>query len=450
MKKLNVFAVVIISFLLSGIFTTIASAAPDTGVTLHKDGCCDGYTLLSVWSFNHSYETWHASLIDMDGKEINSWTTIAEPAKMLQDGSIITGGDKTYTDKSETNLCQLDWNGNVIWNFSGWDDDGTGTLMARSHHDFEREGNPVGYYAPGQDFVPFGKTLILGHITTNNASISKKTLLDDVIYEVNWDGTLTGFKWIASEHIDEMGFDLKARIDMWLNPGGPGLLLGCTPGDLLHINSVSLLGKNRWYDAGDERFNPENIIISSRHTGLIAIISRETGKIVWRVGPDYSKNTEEGRKLGAIIGPHNAHMIPDGLPGAGDILVFDNGGISGYGLLVFPNHLRLYSRVIEFNPITLEIVNEYKHRIGLTVFPRYGDLHKFFSPTMGSAQRLPNGNTLVTEALPGRIFELNQKNEIVWEFITSSRSTFFYRAYRVPPEWVPGNPSGYTFWEQTK
>ena len=83
----------------------------------------------------------------------------------------------------------------------------------------------------------------------------------------------------------------------------------------------------------------------------MAIIDRETGKIVWRIGPDYSKDTEVGQKLGQIIGMHNAHMIPQGLPGEGNILVFDNGGYAGYGLLGIPaRYLRFYSRVIEFNP----------------------------------------------------------------------------------------------------
>ena len=35
-------------------------------------------------------------------------------------------------------------------------------------------------------------------------------------------------------------------------------------------------------------------------------------------------------KLGQIIGQHNPHIIPKGLPGAGNLLVFDNGGASGY------------------------------------------------------------------------------------------------------------------------
>ena len=36
--------------------------------------------------------------------------------------------------------------------------------MARQHHDYQREGNPVGYYAPGMDpMVERGNTLILCH-----------------------------------------------------------------------------------------------------------------------------------------------------------------------------------------------------------------------------------------------------------------------------------------------
>ena len=102
---------------------------------------------------------------------------------------------------------------------------------------------------------------------------------------------------------------------------------------------------------------------------------------------------------------------------------------------------RLYSRVIEFNPITLSIVWEYTKK-------------DFFSPTQGSAQRLPNGNTLITESLTGRIFEVTRNNEIVWEyksnFLDTDGLTTVYRAYRIPPEWVPGNPAGYEFWDCNK
>ncbi|WP_438037357.1 hypothetical protein [Sorangium sp. So ce204] len=41
--------------------------------------------------------------------------------------------------------------------------------------------------------------------------------------------------------------------------------------------------------------------------------------------------SEAERRLGWIIGQHHAHLIPRGLPGEGNLLVFDNGGWAGYG-----------------------------------------------------------------------------------------------------------------------
>ncbi|MHC4720712.1 MAG: arylsulfotransferase family protein, partial [Planctomycetota bacterium] len=41
---------------------------------------------------------------------------------------------------------------------------------------------------------------------------------------------------------------------------------------------------------------------------------------------------------------------------------------------------------------------------------------KFFSKRRGSCQRLPNGNTLITESDEGRVFEITRGGETVWEF----------------------------------
>lgn len=412
-----------------------------------NNSICEGYMICSIVPFMLLGDSHHALLIDMDGNEINNWNTIPDPVKMLPNGSIISATGEYIETWDSTNLTQLSWNGSVEWNFNGFDNE-TGTPMAREHHDFQREGNPVGYYAPGQDFLQKGDTLILGHDTVTNKSISWQTLIDDVIYEVDWNGTFTGFKWHASEHINQMGFTKKERRSIWINPGGPGLLLFCLPGDWIHINSVSRLGKNKWYDHGDNRFHPDNLIISSRHASFIAIIDYVTGDIIWRIGPRYPLDSEEGKNLGEIIGPHHAHMIPDGLPGAGNIIVFDNGGLAGYGFLGFPNQFRMYSRVIEFNPITYEIKQEYINKDGLNHLVRQGEFHRFYSPTLCNIQRLPNGNTLVSEGLSGRIFEITPENTVVWEWVTPDRKDYIYRAYRVPPEWVPGNPAGYRYWEK--
>ena len=56
-------------------------------------------------------------------------------------------------------------------------------------------------------------------------------------------------------------------------------------GDWMHINSMSYLGPNKWYDAGDERFHPDNIIWDGREANYIAIISKKTGKVVLVLRP---------------------------------------------------------------------------------------------------------------------------------------------------------------------
>lgn len=146
-------------------------------------------------------------------------------------------------------------------------------------------------------------------------------------------------------------------------------------------------------------------------------------------------------ELGQIIGQHHPHIIPKGLPGAGNLLVFDNGGASGYGYInpATPNGVnsmaRDSSRVLEINPVTFEKIWEYS--IG-------GLEHmRFYSWYVSAAQRLPNGNTMITEGGDGRIFEVTTDNEIVWEYVSPyfeeerpTRNAMF-RATRLPYDWVP-------------
>ena len=187
-------------------------------------------------------------------------------------------------------------------------------------------------------------------------------------------------------------------------------------GDWMHLNAMSALGPNKWYDAGDERFHPDNIITDGRETNIIFIISKETGQVVWKVGPYYDYTPE--KNLGWIIGQHHAHMIPRGLPGEGNILVYDNGGWAGYGspnpgsLTGAKNALRDYSRVLEFDPVTLKIVWQHTPHEAGYVHPT--DSNRFYSPFISSAQRLPNGNTLITEGSGGRIIEVTADHDLVW------------------------------------
>ena len=262
---------------------------------------------------------------------------------------------------------------------------------------------------------------------------------------MTWDGKIV-WEWLASDHFEELGFNEEAKNTLYRHPGWSEQRGSA---DWFHINSMSTLGPNKWHDAGDQRFHPDNIIWSSRRTNIIGITDKKSGKIVWRVGPDYTASPAL-RELGQIIGQHHPHIIPKGLPGEGNILVFDNGGWAGYGapnpgsVTGVNNALRDYSRVIEFDPVTLKIVWEYSPATAGYI-PRQ-EAYRFYSGYISSAQRLPNRNTLITEGADGRIFEVTREREIVWEYV----SPFYfrpnprykpvnrvYRAYRVPYDWVP-------------
>ena len=413
-----------------------------TGVTVYNpEKCWNGYTIFPA-------KEQGAMLIDMNGAEVQLWKGLhGFPNKLLPGGQVLGHlGDRNnaFGMQDQTDLVQVDWDGNIVWKFNKYEyieDPGQKPQwMARQHHDYQREGNPVGYYVPGMDpLVDRGNSLILAHKNLRNAKISDKMLIDDVIIEVSWEGDVI-WEWICSDHFDEYGFDEAAKNILFRDPN-----MRPSGGDWMHINSMSALGPNKWYDGGDTRFHPDNIIWDGRETNIIAIIDKKTGKIAWQVGPNYD-GSQALRDLGWIIGLHHAHMIPRGLPGEGNILVFDNGGWAGYGVpnpgspTGAKNALRDYSRVIEFDPVTLKIVWQYTPIEAGYLKPV--DANRFYSPFISSAQRLPNGNTLITEGSGGRLIEVTAKHELVWEYISPywgkmMKINMVYRAYRAPYGWVP-------------
>ena len=416
------------------------------GVSTRTEGACAGYTLLAAPAPNASASQ-VVTLVDMDGHVVHRWNLWAMPPLMIPGGAVIGARSQrkiaAHVLQDAIDITQVAWDGNIEWTYSGWDDDCTGVMMARQHHDLQREGSTVGYWAPGQAPLARGKTLVLGHTTRLVLEVSDRMLTDDVFYELDANGQQTGWQWRAADHVEEMGFDADARAAIRKNPGWD---MTRQTGDWLHINSLSRLGRNRWFEQqGDHRFHPENLIFSSRAANFIAIVDHVSGEIVWRVGPDMSAG-KPGAELGQFVGQHHAHMIPHGLPGAGNILLFDNGGQSGYGgPRGYPRNTRSWSRVLEFNPVSLRKVWQYG--ADTSESPEY-----FFSYMIGGAQRLPNGNTLITDGVPGHIFEVTREKRIVWSyrspFTDKYGSPLVYRAYRVPPEWIPvkAEKGHYTTW----
>jgi feruloyl esterase len=377
-------------------------------------------------------------VIDMNGNVVKRWeglnNSAGGPARVLPGGVVISASGARPPYQESLELVRQDFAGNVLWKFAQTEQikmrDGSMVWSARQHHDWQLDSFPAGYYSPESTPTADGATtLILTHTNRMQPNVADVMLEDDRLIEVSPKGEI-GWTWVASDHIDELGFAPDARKAIraanTFNKGRGSF-------DWLHVNSATYLGPNRWFDQGDMRFAPNHVIISSREASLLAIIDRK-GAIVWRLGPDFSASREL-RAIRQIIGQHHAHFIPKGLPGAGNLLVFDNGGSSGYGFNtpIAPDGVgafaRATSRVLEINPVTLELVWSYTN-------PR------FFSTNISGAQRLPNGNTLITAGAGGRMFEVTREGAIVWEYMYplfsgANASNAVYRAYRVPYGWIP-------------
>lgn len=418
------------------LFTILCNAAPSvypTGTTIFDPAqTWNGFTVLSV------LDTPGVVVIDMNGRVVKQWddfnVSAGGPARVLPNGIVVAPRGANPGHQEALELVQKDFSGKVLWSFNKSEQiknaEGEMIWSARQHHDWQRPDFPAGYYSPNiNPAAESEKMLLLTHSSITNKNIANILLEDDHIIEISTSGEIL-WQWRGSEHIDELQFDQDAR---------EAIKSGAQSGfnrnhyDWFHINSANYVGPNQWFNGGDQRFAPDNVIISSRQASVIAIIARD-GSVVWQLGPDFSRD-EKQKAIRQIIGQHDAHMIPQGLPGAGNILIFDNGGSSGYGApsAISPTGVGIYaratSRIVEINPVTLQLVWSYS-------------APNFFSTNISGVQRLENGNTLITEGAPGRVFEVTKEGKIVWEFMNppseyGRKSNAVYRAYRIPYGWIP-------------
>ena len=412
-----------------------------TGVTIYDPSKTqNGYTVyMSALGY---------TVMDMNGRLVKTIKGIKNPLKPMPNGEVIGAfGNVPGAPgaNSSTDFIHINWDGQVKFRFNENRkvtlEDGQKIMAACLHHDCQWMDVPV-YETPCVSSEhKDGNLLLLTHQPVYDIQISDKPLLDERIIEVNENHEIV-WEWNAHEHIDEMGLDTEARKALFNYP-----MMG---GDWIHLNAVSVLGDNIHAQNGDRRFAPENILCSSRQLNIVFIIEKKSGKIIWRLGPDYSCSPEQ-TAIGQIIGQHHAHMIPKGLPGEGNILIFDNGSFGGYGRPtgVAPQGTdamrRHYSRVVEINPVTLKLEWEYMKAQRNEHDVNEMNASQFFSAYISSAQRLENGNTLITQGADGIVIEVTPDKEIVWEYVNPILNPHMpplmrasiYRSYRIPYSWIP-------------
>ena len=330
----------------------------DSIVTLYKpEKCYNGY---SVFSFEKGPP--ETRMVDMNGRIINRWQGRSERSKYLENSNLLRVG------RTAQQILELDWEGNLVWEY---------LALGIVHHDATRlaNGNTVFLY---REAVPHHRRMDSADLERRNVR-----LMADVILEVSPEKEIV-FKWHQHEHFDIDWHKPKRR----LHP------------DWTHSNTINCLPKNPWYDAGDLRFTPGNYLVSMRSLDTILIVSRETGEITWKY---------EGQYRGGLSGQHEPNMIGPDLPGAGNILIFDNG--------VEEAHNRS-SIVLELNPVSFELEWLYEQE-------------DFFSGYRSTVERLPNGNTFINEADHKRMLEVTADCEIVWEYWVPE-SWRAGRSHRVP------------------
>jgi hypothetical protein len=333
----------------------------------------------------------------MNGRVVNAWQMDRQTteegvarARLLENGRVLVQRGNMMSKVGV--IQEYDWEGKLTWQYLPEGKVPHERLLG-PHHDVFRK--------------PDGNTLLICREAVPKEHLKQitepgfrnQTIYGDAILEVDRDGRVV-WEWHSHEHLDLNHYRIIAS-PAW-RPGP----YNSTICDWTHVNTVQALPENKWFDSGDRRFRPGNVMISPRNLDTVYIIDRETGEITWSYGGEYS---------GGMSGQHEPHMIEKNMPGEGDVLIFDNGA-SPFKDLAHAGA----SYVLEVNPVTYELVWVYDKWL------------QFHSPYTSSAQRLANGNTLICESVSGRVFEVTADGETVWEHVGRTP-----RSYRYPYDYCP-------------
>jgi hypothetical protein len=369
----------------------------------------DGLTLISPRNSNETF------LIDVNFNVVQTWTGANRPSQtayVLPDNSLLrptVDTDATWGPASGGGRIQkIDANDNIVWDFFVSDS------LYLQHHDIEpmpggnvlviawERKTEAEARAAGRQNVPFGE------------------VWPTVLVEFEQDG-LHGARVVWEWHLwDHLIQDADPTKD---NYG----VLADHP-ELVDINYPAAR-QGSFDHANAVTYNPEldQIVFSARAISEVYVIDHSTttgeaaghtggnsgkgGDILYRWGNPmvYDRGTAADRVFHSV---HGAVWIDCGLPGAGNLLVFNNGNR--------PGSANDYSSVVEIE-LPVDANGHYHIAPGLPFEPAtpvwtYEDPGNFYSQSKGGAFRMPNGNTLITESNANHVFEVTRDGQKVWAY----------------------------------
>ncbi|MCP4858305.1 MAG: SUMF1/EgtB/PvdO family nonheme iron enzyme [Fuerstiella sp.] len=374
------------------------------GLLVNDTRAFNGYTLFAPKHNTMVY------LIDNEGRVVNRWDTQYEPGQsvyLLENGHLLhccfTRNGNFTRGGEGGRLEEYDWEGNLVWEFEYSSD------KVLSHHDI----------AP----LPNGNVLLLAvELKTQEecieAGFDPQMLRDghlfpEHIIEVKKTGPTTGdivWKWHVWDHLVQDFSQAKSNY-----------------GDVArHPELVDVHGSRRgipafWNHGNSIDYNAklDQIVLSVRGFNEIWVIDHSTttaeaashsggqggrgGDLVWRWGNPiaYQNGRVEDRQL---FQQHDAQWILDDCPGAGNLLIFNNGLDRGF------------TSVIEIKPPVDQLGHYSSYDAPIVWEYRADPRGAFYSSEISGAHRLPNGNTLICAGCVGNFLEVTSDGEIVWRY----------------------------------
>jgi len=395
-----------------GFVVELSAESTTVGLRQNDTNASIGYTLFNS---ERSLTTY---LIDNKGRFIHSWRSGYRPAHttyLLADGSLLRAGcvgNPDFTGGGNGGRVErYDWDGNLTW---AWE---YSNNVHCQHHDIEPlpNGNVllVAWELKSRD-----EAIAAGR---SPAKLTANKLWPDHVVEVDPANDSIVWEWHVWDHLIQDYDSTKANYGAVADH--PELVdlnytqTGNNGADWVHTNAIA--------------YNPgfDQIVLSANQFSEIWIIDHSTttaeasghtggrygmgGDLLYRWGNPqaYRAGGSSDRKFYA---EHDARWIEPGLPGAGRITVFNNGGAR-------PGR---YSTVDEFIPACDSLGNYARPAPGTAYGPAAQSWiyaatppASFYSATISGAHRLPNGNTIVCVGNSGVFFEVTRDSQVVWHYV---------------------------------
>ncbi len=405
---------VIAACLVGGVAAGQEIGPDDPGVAVDDEAAQQGYTLIAPFEQQYTY------LVDMDGRVAKQWRTSTRPGLsqlLLEDGTLVRAGNLeapgTFMRGAGAGgrIEALSWDGATLWQKDIADD----TQM--QHHEIEvlPNGNVL---ALVWELKTEDEALAAGRDPEllkypESAGTPDGELWPDKVVEYNPNTDEVVWEWHVWDHM------VQDR-----DPDKPNYVEDVSEHpDRIDINYV-LNGDQAaadWNHLNAINYNAERdeIALSSRSFSEFWVIDHDTtteeaageaGDLKFRYGNPVAYGDEKGDR--GLYFQHDVEWIDPGLEGEGNLLAFNNGAPKTRG---FSSVDEIVPELDANGDYVLDPKGGYSATIE-RVYPLKNEKDAEFGAIVSSAQRLPNGNTLIGYGPHGHVIEVTPKGKIVWDY----------------------------------